>query len=105
MSQPHATEGVQWEQDLLFRIGNKMFAVLCLNPAAKVKFSFKCTPEEAAVLVEREGIVPAPYLARYHWVSLEDLDILKTAELKRLVRDSYDMVRAGLPKKVRDRLE
>ncbi len=63
--------------------------------------SFKCTPEEFAELVEREGIVPAPYLARNHWVLLENLDVLPRTELKRLIKDSYDMVAAKLPKKVR----
>ena len=28
LSLPHATEGIQWEDDLLFRIGGKMFAGL-----------------------------------------------------------------------------
>jgi predicted DNA-binding protein (MmcQ/YjbR family) len=40
------------------------------------KLSFKCTPEKFSELVEQEGIIPAPYVARYHWVALEDLDAL-----------------------------
>jgi predicted DNA-binding protein (MmcQ/YjbR family) len=65
--------------------------------------SFKCTPEEFAELVEREGIVPAPYMARNNWVMVENLDALPTAELKRRIKDSYQ-VAAKLPKKVRDKL-
>ena len=52
-----------------------MFAVTCLEPAAVV-LSFKCSPEGFAELVERSGIIPAPYLARAHWVPLEDEDAL-----------------------------
>jgi len=100
LSLPHATEGMQWGDNLLFRIAGKMFAIVALD-TAPVSMSFKCTPEEFAELVEREGIIPAPYLARNHWVLIESPDALPRAELKRLIKDSYDMVAAKLPKKVR----
>jgi predicted DNA-binding protein (MmcQ/YjbR family) len=103
LSFPNVTEDVQWESDLLFRIGNKMFAVASLEASDHV-LSFKCTPEKFAGLVERDGIMPAPYVARYHWVALENFNALKEAELKALLRNSYEMVLAKLPKKVRERL-
>jgi predicted DNA-binding protein (MmcQ/YjbR family) len=49
-----------------FCIGNKMFAVAGMDAKYPTKLSFKCTPEKFAELVELEGIVPAPYVARYH---------------------------------------
>src|SRR6266850_4202966 len=104
LSLPHVTEDIQWKTDLLFRIGNKMFAVLLLDPSYGHCMSFKCTPEMFAELTERDGIVPAPYVARYHWVALERFDALKTAELKTLLKNSYEMVLAKLPKKMRDQL-
>jgi predicted DNA-binding protein (MmcQ/YjbR family) len=100
LSLPNVTEDVQWENDLLFRIGNKMFAVLALEPGSDHVMSFKCTPEVFAELTERPGIVPAPYVARYHWVALERFDALKATELKSLIKNSYEMVRAKLPRKV-----
>jgi predicted DNA-binding protein (MmcQ/YjbR family) len=100
MSMPHATETVQWGNDLVFKIGGKMFAVAVLEPA-KVWLSFKCSPEEFAELIERPGIIPAPYSARYHWVALETEDALTVSELKRLLRRSYDLVLEKLPKKAR----
>jgi len=103
LSFPHATEDVQWENDLLFRIGNKMFAVVSLEKSDHV-MSFKCTPEKFAELIERHGIVPAPYVARYHWVALESFAALKDAELKALLRNSYEMVLGKLPKKLRTEL-
>ena len=57
-----------------------------------------------AELVELPGIVPAPYSARYHWVALESEEALKTAEVKRLLRKSYDLVFAGLPKSTQTKL-
>jgi predicted DNA-binding protein (MmcQ/YjbR family) len=103
LSFPHVTEDVQWENDLLFRIGNKMFAVAALEASDHV-LSFKCTPEKFAELVERDGIVPAPYVARYHWVALASFGALKESELKALLRNSYEMVLAKLPKKLRTQL-
>lgn len=100
---PHATETVQWGDDLVFKVGGKMFAVLVLIPA-KVWLSFKCSPEEFAELTERPGIIPAPYSARYHWVALETQDALAQIELERLLRSSYDMVFAKLSGKMQSAL-
>ena len=55
-------------------------------------------------LAERPGIIPAPYLARAHWVALEIEDALGAKELKQRLRDSYDLVFAKLPKKTREGL-
>jgi predicted DNA-binding protein (MmcQ/YjbR family) len=100
MSMPHATESLQWGDDLVFKIGGKMFAVLALKPAP-VWLSFKCTPEEFAELTERAGIIPAPYLARHHWIALETHEALKQSELERLLRNSYELVLEKLPSKTR----
>ncbi len=100
LSLPHVTEKVQWENDLLLCIGGKMFVVMALEAASPYRISLKCTPEEFAELTELEGIAPAPYVARYHWVALTGFDVLPKAELKRLIKDSYEMVKARLPKKV-----
>lgn len=97
---PHATENVQWGSDLVFKIGGKMFAVVPTEPA-KTWLSCKCSPEEFAELIERPGIAPAAYLARHHWVALETEDALNKAEVKRLLRRSYDLVLEKLPKKAR----
>jgi predicted DNA-binding protein (MmcQ/YjbR family) len=99
-SLPHVTESIQWGNDLVFKIGGKMFAVVVLEPAA-VWLSFKTTPEEFAELVERPGIIPAPYSARYHWVALETADALPARELERRLRASYELVFDKLPKKTR----
>jgi predicted DNA-binding protein (MmcQ/YjbR family) len=103
LSLPHATENVQWGADLVFKIGGKMFTVVGLEEIP-CKFSFKCTPEEFAELIEREGIVPAQYVARYHWVSVVQDGALDISETKRLIRRSYDLVLGKLPRKVRVKL-
>lgn len=105
LSLPRATEDIQWGDDLLFRVGGKIFAIIDLNPQTPTRLSFKCTPEQYAELIEHEGIIPAPYLARYHWVTLERLDILSSSELKRFIENSYLLVFDRLPRKVKAQLQ
>ncbi len=101
LSFPGTTEQIQWGSDLLFKVGGKMFAVTPLEPA-RVCLSFKASPETFAELTERPNIIPAPYLARAQWVALETRDALPAAELARLLRESYEVVFARLPRKTRD---
>ncbi len=103
MALPRATEHVQWGYDLVFKVGGKMFAVTPLEPAP-VFLSFKCTPEAFAELTERPGVIPAPYLARAQWVALQSEDALPPAEVKPLLRQSYSLVFAKLPKKLQTTL-
>jgi predicted DNA-binding protein (MmcQ/YjbR family) len=104
LSFPHATEQVQWENDLVFKVGGKMFAVTPLEPTG-VCLSFKCSPEEYAELTELPGIIPAPYLARAQWIALESEEALRAPLIKRLLRHSYDLVFAKLTKKAKAELE
>lgn len=82
-----------------------MFAVLALEPSHGVLLSFKCTPEKFAELVEQDGIIPAPYMARNHWVGLERFDALPDRELKPLLKNSYQLVLEKLPKKIRTQFD
>jgi predicted DNA-binding protein (MmcQ/YjbR family) len=100
---PGATEQTVWEGDLTFKVANKMFAHTVLE-VAPVWLSFKCSPENFAELTERAGIIPAPYLARAQWVALETRDALPIDELSSLLRESYDLVVAKLPRKTRELL-
>ena len=102
---PGTTEEVQWGNDLLYKVGGKMYLVTNLEPAEITGISLKCSPEVFAEIIEREGIKPSKYLARYHWVHVSDLAALKAKELQGLIRDSYTMVREKLPKKVKAALE
>ncbi len=105
LSLPHTTEKVRWEHNLLFCVGEKMYCVANLDPAlSPSRFAFKCTREKFAELVEVEGIIPAPYMARNHWVSVTDLNCLRQAELKNHIRDSYRLVFDKLPKNTQARL-
>jgi predicted DNA-binding protein (MmcQ/YjbR family) len=104
LSLPHATENVQWGNDLVFKIAGKMFAVMALEGPVKYIMSFKCTDEKFNELIEQEGMDPAPYMARNKWVAIERFDVLSDKELKSLLRNSYEMVVEKLPKKLRAQL-
>ena len=96
---PHATEDVQWEHNLLFRIAGKMFCIANLEPGiSPTKIAFKCTPEKFAELVEIEGIIPAPYMARNHWVAMIEMDALRQPEIRELIQISYQLILEKLPK-------
>jgi hypothetical protein len=66
--------------------------------------SFAAGPEKFAELLETEGIIPAPYMARAHWVAMERWDALRTSDLKPLLAAARDLVYAKLPKRTRDAL-
>ena len=102
LSLPHATEDIQWGNDLLFRISGKIFGGINLDPPHSL--SFKCTPEKFDELIELDGIIPAPYMARNKWVMLERLDALNDSEIKGLIKNSYEMIFSKLTKKVQAEL-
>ncbi len=96
-SLPMVTEDIKWGKDLCFLVARKMFCVSCLDGPFTV--SFKVKDEEFEEMSGRPGIIPAPYVARYKWVLVEDANKLSKREWEHYVRQSYDLVRAKLPKK------
>ncbi|MCG8462646.1 MAG: hypothetical protein MI919_40695, partial [Holophagales bacterium] len=55
-------------------------------------------------LTRREGVVPAPYLARHHWVKVETSDLLPFDVARGLLTDAHLLVASKLPKKTRTAL-
>jgi len=97
------TEQIQWGDDLLFKVAGKMFAITPLVPGYNW-LSLKASPENFVELTERPGIIPAPYLARAKWVAIETPEVLSAGEVAALLRDSYELVVAKLPRKTREKL-
>jgi predicted DNA-binding protein (MmcQ/YjbR family) len=91
------TQDIKWGNDLCYLVGDKMYCVTGLEPPLTA--SLKVLPEEFSALTEREGIIPAPYMARNHWVLIQRASALSVKEWKHYVRQSYELVRATLPKK------
>src|SRR5688572_26993119 len=97
-SLPSVTEDIKWGNDLCFSIGTKMFCVAGLQTPSSV--SFKVKDEEFDEMSARDGLEPAPYVARYKWVLVTDLNKLSKKELEHYIRQSYELVKSKLPKKV-----
>jgi predicted DNA-binding protein (MmcQ/YjbR family) len=99
-----ATEKIQWGADLVFKVGGKMYAAVVLEGRFLGQLSFKSTPQGFAELTEREGIKPAAYAARFHWVTVLPPHALRDPEIRDLLRSAYEIVRAALPKKTQQQL-
>ena len=104
---PHVAETMQWGANLVFwvgdkAIGGKMFAVVDLDGKGGPVISYAAGPERFAELVEREGIIPAPYLARAHWVAVERWDVFRASEWKSELEAAHGLIMAKLPKRTRD---
>jgi predicted DNA-binding protein (MmcQ/YjbR family) len=98
-SLPGCTEDTKWDNDTVFSVGAKMFAVTNKNVPA-LGFSFKVDDERFLELTDRPGIVPAPYLARAKWVYVRPEARLDDAELAALLRRSHELVFAKLTRKL-----
>jgi len=104
---PHAVETMQWGDNLVFwvgdkAVGGKMFCLLNLDAGAHGVVSYSAGPERFAELVELEGIVPAPYMARIHWVAVERWDVLRNTEWESELRAAHAITLGKLPKGVRE---
>jgi predicted DNA-binding protein (MmcQ/YjbR family) len=102
LSLPSVTEDVKWGNDLCFSVGGRMFCVAALEPPFKC--SFKVKDEEFEELSVKEGFLQAPYMARAKWVLVTQPGSLHKNEWEAFIRQSYELVKARLTKKVRTEL-
>jgi predicted DNA-binding protein (MmcQ/YjbR family) len=101
---PAVEAGIKWDDDLVFTVAGKMFCVTCIRGSHKGSISFKVEDERFLEFTGRPGFIPAPYMARAHWVQIATAKVLPPAELRELIRRSYELVRAKLPKKTQHAL-
>ena len=99
LSFPDVTEDMPWGDDLCFKVRGKIFTGMVLSDGRFPRITLKCTPDTFHELLEIEGISPAPYVGRYRWVMLANSNILNSSELESLIRQSYELVAAKVPKK------
>ncbi|MEM9531440.1 MAG: MmcQ/YjbR family DNA-binding protein [Pseudomonadota bacterium] len=93
-----STDQIQWEKDLVFKVGGKMY--VCSGMETDSRYSFKVDDHRFLELTDLPGIEPAPYLARHHWVQINPAACpLGAAELKELISRSHALVLGKLSKK------
>jgi predicted DNA-binding protein (MmcQ/YjbR family) len=112
---PHTVETRQWGNNLVFwvgdkAIGGKMFALINLDDPgprlARTDLSFATDPERFHQLLETEGVIPAPYLARAHWIAIQSLNAntFPRTDLEDLLREANTLTYTKLPARVRTTL-
>ena len=101
---PGAVIDVKWGADECASVGGRMYAVFGIEGGRAANVAFKVDAERFLELTDRPGIVPAPYLARAHWVQVADTRALSDAEARALVERSHALVAAKLPRRFRDGL-
>lgn len=100
---PAVTEDIKWGHDLVFSVGEKMFCVVGLDQSPTTA-SFKVTDDEFEEISNWPGFKPAPYVARYKWVWIEDVTKMKKADWEKYLHQSYELVKNKLPLKIRKQL-
>ena len=101
---PGVTGDIKWQVDLVYSVGGRMFCVAFADRNGKETVSFKVDDDLFLPHTDREGFIPAPYLARAKWVQVIDLKKVSDAELRSLIKRSHQLVAMKLTKKRRAEL-
>jgi predicted DNA-binding protein (MmcQ/YjbR family) len=85
------------------KVGGRMFALVTLDGPPVV--NLKCDPAHALELrAAYAGIRPGYHQDKRHWNSVDLDGTVEDALVRELVEDSYALVVAGLPRRVREGL-
>ena len=103
VAEPYAPARAKEPLILMYKVMGKLFAILSVRGEEYV--ILKCDPHFAEVLREQyAGVGHRSHLDRRFWISVSlDADV-PAAEIKRLVRGSYDLICASLTRKQKDNL-
>ena len=104
LSLPHVVETVNWGHHLVYwvgdrAIGGKMFAMTDLDGTGSGVLWFHCGAERFHELLERDGMIASPYLARAFWVTMERWDVLRAREIEDELRQAHALIFDKLPKR------
>lgn len=104
LSLPAATECTPFDEDtLVFKVVGKMFAYAGM--ADFRWFSVKCDPDLAVELRERHPeVIPGIHSSKIHWNSIRVDGNLNDAFMKEQIRNSYNLVTAKFPHRLKEEL-
>jgi predicted DNA-binding protein (MmcQ/YjbR family) len=103
LSKPFVTEDIKWSHDLCFMVGGKIFCITSFE--GEFRYSVKTDSETFTRLIEKEGVIPAPYLARYSLVQIISTEVFSQEETTKHITKSYELVKQKLPSNVISILE
>ena len=89
---------------LSYTLLGKKFAYFKTSEPESWRFSFRVSSERFLELTDQPGIKPARYMARFHWVTLVDVEAMQEDYLKELILWSYQKALSRLPKKIQAEL-
>src|ERR1035438_6540144 len=103
---PNVTETVNWGHHLVYwvgdrDIGGKMFAMTDLDGSGTGVLWFHCGAERFHELLEQEGIIASPYLAKAGWVTVEHWNALRSREVEDELRRAHSLIYEKLPKRTK----
>ncbi|MDE3200421.1 MAG: MmcQ/YjbR family DNA-binding protein [Acidobacteriota bacterium] len=103
---PHVVESVNWGHHLVYwagdrDIGGKMFAMTDLDGVGTGVLWFHAGPERFHELLEIEGIIPAPYMARAFWVAVLRWDVLRPREIADELKRAHALIYDKLSKRTK----
>jgi predicted DNA-binding protein (MmcQ/YjbR family) len=106
MALPHAAETVNWGHHLVYwvgdrDIGGKMFAMKDLDGTGTGVLWFHCGAQRFHELLENEGIIASPYLAKAGWVTVERWDALRPREIEEELKQAHALIFEKLPKRTK----
>lgn len=88
----------------VFKVHGKMFSLSVLA-STPLTVNLKCDPEQALSLrAGYAGVAPGYHMNKKHWNTVECAADVPDDLLRDLVEDSYDLVVAGLPRRVQEQL-
>lgn len=82
-------------------IGGKMFAMLNLEGGGQPPISYPAGAERFAELIELDGIEPAAYLARLHWISALRWNLFRRTEWEAELHAAHALTLLKLAPKTR----
>ena len=107
LSLPHSTHVVQWGGSDVWKIGGKVYVIArCGEDGLLETASFKVPRDTFDLMRELPGLRGAPHLASrgMSWIQRTSDETLSDDDLRAYLRQSYDLVAAGLTKRLRGEL-
>ena len=106
LGKAHATEGTPFgETVVVFKVAGKMFALASLDEIPTT-VNLKCDPDLALELRDRyEAVRPGYHMNKKHWNTITLESGIPSAEIRKMIDHSYDLVVQSLPKAARKKLK
>jgi len=92
------------EDTLVFKVMGKIFALISLSNPNQV--NLKCNPEKAIdYRANFMAVFPAFHMNKSHWNTVQFNEDVSDSLILEMVNDSYHLVVAKLPKKLKSELD